>query len=411
MTVVGGGAFTPRLCESLATTIDQPDLELRLSARRLDRLAVLARHSAARLSPIRPGWSVRAAQSLETALEGADLVILLVRVGGLEARAWDEEFPRRFGLTGDEGLGPGGIANAWRTLPELATIARCLAQQAPAARILNLMAPLGITTRFLLDHGLDAVGVCELPLLTLESWLSRPGATPEQVTWCYAGLNHLGWFWNLRRDGHDLLPDLAADADGAGPVGPVDRITLERYGAAPLRYYYEIFDQEAGDRLGLSRPRARARQLMDLAEGLVQQFAAAPGQPAPAAESRPTPWLDRATAPIAAALLGGPAHRSFANLRNGDMIPELPPETIVEIAATYTGAGPLPVQPGPLPPAVAGFLRQAALAEELTYQAAARRDPDLVTQAIRSLALSIPESLVPELSRLARSPAFSQESR
>src|SRR3954452_11857132 len=158
MTIVGGGVFAPRLCEVLAERLAHiPQLELRLSARRSDRLAIVTRHTRARLAGRRPGWSVEGSSDLAIAAAGADLVVLLVRVGGLEARAWDETFPRRFGLVGDEGLGPGGIANAWRTLPELRRIAQAVQRAAPGARVLNLMAPLGITTRFLLEQGLDAV--------------------------------------------------------------------------------------------------------------------------------------------------------------------------------------------------------------------------------------------------------------
>src|SRR6266545_918676 len=104
ITIVGGGASAPRLCEALARSIALPEAMLRLTARRLDRLRILADHSSRLLAARRPGWSVQAAPSLGAALENASIVVLLVRVGGLEARAWDESFPCRFGLVGDEGL-------------------------------------------------------------------------------------------------------------------------------------------------------------------------------------------------------------------------------------------------------------------------------------------------------------------
>jgi len=411
ITVVGGGVFTPRLCEALASTIALPELELRLSARRIDRLRILADHSARRLATAHPGWSVRAVPSLEAAVEGATLIVLLVRVGGLEARAWDEEFPRRFGLVGDEGLGPGGIANAWRTLPELAGIANVIKETAPAARILNLMAPLGATTRLLLEQGLDAVGLCELPLVTIETWLDQASASAGRATWRYGGLNHLGWFWDVRDGDEDVLAriaDLPVTLPGAAPV---DRPTLKHFKAAPLRYFYEIFDREAGRRLKLERAPNRARQLMTLSESLLERFAAAPGHSIPEAEARPTPWLDRAVAPIAAALLGGSPHAAFANLRNGDSIPELPPELVVELGATYDAAGISPAPAGPLPLRVSRFLRQVGETEALTYRAASQRDPDLLAEAVRSLPLSIPETQVKELACLAQADNFRQESR
>jgi 6-phospho-beta-glucosidase len=411
ITIIGGGVFSPRLCEALAATVDSAEVELRLSARRADRLAILARHSGRRVAATRPNWTVQAEPTVEAALQGASIVVLLVRVGGLEARAWDEEFPRRVGLVGDEGLGPGGIANAWRTLPELASIARAIRRVAPKARVMNLMAPLGITTRFLLDQGLDAVGLCDLPLLTLESWLVRAGDAVTRASWHYGGLNHLGWFWQVSSNGRDLLRLLAEAPPQSDRASAIDKPTLQRYGAAPLRYFYDVFDSDAARRLSLTRSPNRAKHLMELSEKLIRRFAASPGIEIPEADTRPTPWLDRVVAPAAAAFLGGPPYHGFANLRNGRKIPELPSELVVEVAATFTANGVAPVPPGPLPIEVARFLRRAAEAEQLAYLAAVQRDSNLLEQAIRALPLSIPESAVTELSALARStgPALDQE--
>jgi 6-phospho-beta-glucosidase len=400
ITIVGGGAFAPRLCEVLAAAVHLPELEIRLSARRLDRVSILADHAARRVAALRPGWSVRAG-SLETAVEGARIVVLLVRVGGFEARAWDDEFPRRFGLPGDEGLGPGGIANAWRTLPELAPIVQTLRQLAPGARVLNLMAPLGVTTRFLLDAKVDAVGLCELPLVTIDHWLTASG-NAAAVTWRYAGLNHLGWFWDVRRQDDDVLARLAATPRAEGGPAPLDPATLERYQAAPLRYFYEIFDRDAGRRLTPMRSSNRAAQLKAISETLVERFSSRPGAEAEEAEARPTPWLDRAVAPVASAFLGGAVHAGFANLRNDELIPELPPELVVEVAATYSAAGVQPVIPGPLPVRVAEFLRQAAEVESLTYLAASRRDPAMLHRAMQALPLPIPKNSMSELVRLVQ---------
>jgi 6-phospho-beta-glucosidase len=409
VTIVGGGVFAPRLCEALAKALDIPELELRLTARRPERLRVIAHQSAARLALQRPGWSVQGVPSLEAALENASVVILLVRVGGLEARAWDEEFPRRFGLVGDEGLGPGGIANAWRTVPELARIADVLRRVSPEARVINLMAPLGITTRLLLARGLAASGVCELPLVTLESWMAHLKRSLSSASWCYGGLNHLGWFWNVRVAKEDVLR-LLADAQAPGDPGPVDRSTIDAYQAAPLRYFYEIFDREAGRRLGLERPPNRARQLRQLSETLIQRFSSNAGVEV-GEEVRPTPWLDRAVAPITAAFLGGSPHRGFVNLRNGDHLPGLPPELVVEVAATYTSSGASSVVPGPLPKPVSRFLGRVAEVEMLTFRAAHERDPGLLDEAMKALPLPIAGQDLKELVALAQVDPPPQEHR
>ncbi|HEX2220498.1 MAG TPA: hypothetical protein VHG35_16960 [Gemmatimonadales bacterium] len=401
VTIVGGGVSAPRLCEALARGVALPEVQLRLWARRADRVRVLVRHASRRIAPTQPGWTLHAATSLEDALEGAAIVVLLVRVGGLEARAWDEAFPRRFGLAGDEGLGPGGIANAWRTLPELRSIAHTIERVAPGARVLNLMAPLGITTRLLLEQGLDAFGLCELPLLTLESWLSATGHSPLDATWQYAGLNHLGWFWDVRAGADDVLSQLTARGVAPG-AAPVDGPTVERWGAAPLRYFYDVVDREAGRRIGVERPANRARHLIELTDALLHRFSESPGEEAPEESARPTPWLNRALAPAVSCFLGGPPQEGFVNLRNGTLLPQLPPELVVEVAATFSSGGARPVAPGPLPAPVADFLVAMGRSEMLTFEAAGRQDPALLADAIRALPLGIREADIPELVALAR---------
>ncbi len=75
--------------------------------------------------------------------------------------------------------------------------------------------------RFLLEQGLDALGLCELPMSTLEGWLRATGHSAAEATWRYAGLNHLGWFWDVRAGGEDILRRLAAGST-AGSAAPVD---------------------------------------------------------------------------------------------------------------------------------------------------------------------------------------------
>jgi alpha-galactosidase/6-phospho-beta-glucosidase family protein len=402
ISIVGGGVYAPRLCQALARVIDIRAVELRLSALDPDRLRILATHAQALVTAIRPGWTVTAAPDIDAAVAGASIVILLVRVGGFAARSWDEEFPRRFGFVGDEGLGPGGLANAWRTVPTLTEIAATIRTGAPGARILNLMAPLGITTRLLLDVGLCAIGLCELPVVTLQDWLSRAQAPADQTRWQYGGLNHLGWFWDVRHRGCDLLQLLADEKDTVRNEYPVDREILNRFQAAPLRYYYQIFDAQARARTRLEQRPNRAGELARLAGALIRYFAESPGSHPGEEQLRPTPWLDLAVAPIAAALLNGPPHAGFANVRNAGRIPELPAEAVVELAARFTEQGCETVSPGPLPIPVASFLSQVAAVDNYAYSAATQREPQDLLKAIQAMPLPISVEAAVALAELAR---------
>jgi 6-phospho-beta-glucosidase len=390
--IVGGGVFAPRLCEVVSQALP-PEGTLRLFARRPDRLARIAAYASGR---VRRGWSAVAARSLAECVDGAQAVILLVRVGGLEARAHDEQFPERFGLVGDEGLGPGGFANAFRTAPALAELAATLRSRCPRALVCNLVAPLGLTTRLLVDEGLDAVGVCELPAVTLGD---LAGGDVERVSFEYVGLNHLGWFWNLRRDGQDLLPDAAAR-------GLVDDRVLARFGAAPLRYYYEVFDRVAGQRLGHVRRTGRAQALMQLADRALDAFSSGAADDAVHAE-RPTPWFDRALVPLLAARWGGAPYRGFLDIANagGATVPWLPAGGVVEVAVHATTSLTV-TRPGECPPAVRSFLRAIAEAEALAYRAARSSDAATLGLAMAALPLDIPREQIGALVDAALSPVM-----
>src|SRR3954467_11534152 len=53
----------------------------------------------------------------DAAIDGADFVLIQLRVGGQAARLIDETLPPTFGLVGQETTGAGGFAKALRTVP------------------------------------------------------------------------------------------------------------------------------------------------------------------------------------------------------------------------------------------------------------------------------------------------------
>lgn len=379
--IVGGGVYAPVLCAALARALPAGPLTLRLTARSAERLAPIAREAAARVASLRAEATVTSTTELAAALTGAGHVVLLVRVGGLAARARDEAFPGAEGLVGDEGLGPGGYANAWRTLPWFATFTATVRTHAPSATVWNLVAPLGITTRALLDAKVEALGVCELPLVTRERWSLGAGDVG------YAGLNHLGWFWGRTTSALRALA-MAPDVDAA---------TLERFGAAPLRYYYELFDPAASARLGVTRATGRAEALAAMADEALDTFQTRPGAWVPA---RATPWFDRALVPMMAARLGGAPWEGYVNTGNsvsgGRRCAFAPEEAVIECAVTLDSAGMTPRVDNP-PAPVARWLGVVARAEALAYIAARDRDGRALREALTTLPYGLPQDVVARL--------------
>src|SRR5256884_3491608 len=209
---------------------------------------------------------------LDTAVEGADYVLIQIRVGGQEARLRDETAPLACGCIGQETTGAGGFAKAMRTVPVVLEIAeRVRALAAPEAWIVDFTNPVGIVTRALLDEGHRAVGLCNVAIGFQRRFAGWLGVEPGRVVVDQVGLNHLTWVRRVLLDGDDVLPDLLAEhADELAEEVELPRRLLDELGAVPsyyLRYFYAhdsvLLEQRDGE------PRAAVvreieRNLLDL---------------------------------------------------------------------------------------------------------------------------------------------------
>src|SRR5436190_2454451 len=146
---------------------------------------------------------------LDRALDGADVVLVQIRVGGQAARLHDETVPLRCGCIGQETTGAGGFAKAMRTVPVVLEIAERARELAPDdAWIVDFTNPVGIVTRALLDAGHRAVGLCKVAIGFQRAAARMLGVEPAAVVVDQVGLNHLTWVRALRVDGQDVLPEL-----------------------------------------------------------------------------------------------------------------------------------------------------------------------------------------------------------
>ena len=126
LAVIGAGStYTPELVSGLMRErerIGVGELVLHdIDPERLEVVGGLARADprSARASRARsssPASSIRA-------LDGADVVLIQIRVGGQAARLRDETIPAACGCVGQETTGAGGLAKAMRTVPVVLEIA------------------------------------------------------------------------------------------------------------------------------------------------------------------------------------------------------------------------------------------------------------------------------------------------
>src|ERR671929_888393 len=182
--VVGGGStYTPELVSGLSRErerIDVRDLVLHdIDEERREVVGGLAKRMLDR-----QGYdgALSITDDLDRALDGADFVLIQIRVGGQAARLSDETFPLACGCIGQETTGAGGFAKALRTVPVMLEIAERVRDLArPDAWIVDFPNPVGIVTRALLDDGHRAVGLCNIAIGFQRAFARLLGVEPERL--------------------------------------------------------------------------------------------------------------------------------------------------------------------------------------------------------------------------------------
>ena len=154
---------------------------------------------------------IEATTDFRKAITGADYVIVMIQVGGVDAFQCDYEIPLRYGVDqciGDS-MGPGGIFRALRTIPVLIDMGNAMRELCPDALMLNYANPMaaccwGLGT----VPGLSFVGLCHGVQTTMDLIAGYVGEPKADIDYLCAGINHMGWFLKLEKDGRDLYPIL-----------------------------------------------------------------------------------------------------------------------------------------------------------------------------------------------------------
>jgi 6-phospho-beta-glucosidase len=386
ITVVGAGStYTPELVEGFARRSDRLPIDelvlLDIDPERLEVVGGLAQRMLDRL-----GWTGRVTLTgdRDAAIDGADFVLLQLRVGGQAARLVDETLPLRFGLIGQETTGAGGFAKALRTVPRVLEIAELTARRAAKdAWIVDFTNPVGTVTQALIDDGHRALGLCNVAITLQRRLAARFGVEPERVQLEHVGLNHLSWERAVRVDGEDRLQDLL-DED-AGELAeelrmPVEMLRWMR--AIPsyyIRYYY-LTRTVLGEQMD---GHTRARDVMDIEARLLEMYRDPSLAEKPELlDHRGGAFYSEAAAQLIASLYDGRGDVQVVDVRNDGALPDLPDTAVVEIPAVIDrdGAHPLPLSP--LVPEQRALVQAVKAYEELTIEAARTGDRDVALRAL-----------------------------
>jgi 6-phospho-beta-glucosidase len=327
---------------------------------------------------------VTATTRLEEGVDGADAVLIQLRVGGQAARIVDESIPVACGCLGQETTGYGGLAKALRTVPVVLDIADRVRRLAPDAWIVDFTNPVGIVTKALLDEGHRAVGLCSAAMVFQRHFARVLDVAPERVELDHAGLNHLTWEVGVRVDGEDVLPQLVGEhVERVAPATGIPPELVRRLGVVPSYYLHYFYDHD--DLVDYHRTHeSRAEEVARIERDLLELYADESVAEKPELLSlRGGAYYSEAAVELLASLLGTSTNdRHVVNLRNEGTLGFLADGAVVEVPARV---GTQSVEPLPMPelgPVERGLVAHVSAYEELALDAALRGGRERVFRAL-----------------------------
>lgn len=385
LTILGGSALaTPVLFEAMGKQGAQASYAVVLHGRDVERLELVQRVSEAVVSKY-PNLDLQLSYTteIEKALEGADFCLNQIRVGGLEGRAYDETFPRRFGIPGEETVGPGGFSNSFRGIPKVLEIARVMEKVCPKVTILNLTNPSSIIQYAIRRYtNLRVIGTCDSPVSLMEllaKLLAQPAA---QLRFSISGMHHFSWITSVvDPSGNERINEVLERLEEIPKIG-VDPELVRAIGVIPgpyLKYYFHP-DRILAETEGRT---IRAHQLMSLSDQILAAYRKwKPGEPTDMLSQRGAVWYDKIVTPALLALAEKQNMELVLSIDNQDHLPFLPSEAIVELPVKLEEGQIRDARPAQLPPFIQALTAQNCTYEMLAAEAIAENDRRKALQAL-----------------------------
>jgi alpha-galactosidase len=396
--MIGAGSLI--FCETLARDIlSTPALrgsEIRLMSRtrpKLDRMAAFIKRM---VSENGLPAKVTATTDRAEALRGADYVVVMIQVGGMDAFRIDYEVPLKYGVDqciGDS-LGPGGVLRGLRTIPVLVDIAHDMEKLCPRALLLNYANPMAACCYALGKASrIPFIGLCHGVQTTLDLISRYVDVPKDQVDFLCAGINHMAWFLRLtdKRDGRDLYPILRANMEKP------EYYVNEKVRGEVMRHFGYFMTESTGH-LSEYVPwfRSHERSLKRYcdqpdfggASGAYYKYGVALAEKYRDVDplSLSSPKLAGRSVEYCSYILEaretGKPFRLNGNVRNDGWITNLPPGCCVEVPVLVDRGGFHPQKVGDLPPQCAALNQSNVTVQSLAVEAGLTGDPELAMAAI-----------------------------
>lgn len=417
----GGSRFWARqvmtdlaLCPHLTGEIALYDIDHQAALENVKRAAAIYGHPDARTT-----FDVYACSSVDQALTGADFVFLSILPGPMQMFANDIDIPAQYGILQPvaDSTGPGGISRALRTVPIYVDYAHQIMEHCPSAWVINYTNPMTLCTAALYaaEPDIRAFGCCHEVFGTqamlagiIEQQLEVPRPRRQEIKTDIAGINHFTFATAARWEGSDLFPLLEKHIQQEGFWADQTPWALEckaqgkwftsrkriacdffhRFGvlgAAGDRHLAEfvpwyLVSEENLHRYGVILTPSSAR----LGTWKPPQDPPAPGtkQEKPKQDTGLLRHSDEEGVAQMLALLGIEPLDTNVNLPNTGQMPGLPLGAIVETNAQFRNNSLSPVVPKPLPSGVLNLVHRVVQVQQMTLEAAIRKDRHLAFQAL-----------------------------
>lgn len=338
--------------------------------------------------------TVTATTDRREALRGADYVVVMIQVGGVDGFQLDYEIPMKYGVDNCIGdtMGPGGIFRAQRHIPALLEIAAEMRELCPNALLLNYANPMAMCCWALgTVGGLRFVGLCHGVQTTLDLIASYTGAKKEEIDFVAAGINHMAWFLRLQKDGKDLYPVLKENFEKPGFYAN------EKVRGEVMRHFGYFMTESTGhlsEYLPYFRKNRKALELYCDEPGFGGETGAyyhycrmiddkfQKLDPLSIESTKLGLRSAEYCSHIIEAEVTGNVFRLNGNIRNDGFITNLPDGCCVEVPIYVDRTGLHPTHIGALPPQLAALNMTNVMVQGLSVRAALGGDPELLMQAV-----------------------------
>lgn len=360
---------------------------------------------------VKSQWKFQVAETYESALTGADYVVISILPAPLTAMQVDVEYPQKYGIYQSVGdtVGPGGAIRALRTVPMFKEFAENIRKYCPNAWVINYTNPMTICTQTLYTvfPEIKAFGCCHEVFSTQQllaniynGYYDANIARQDVYTNVY-GINHFTFISEAHYQNVDLFPLYRRfiKENAAGVVDQSKNWMNKTFGTKHL-VKFDLFNRygiiaAAGDRhlaefcpgtWYLKNPETVAKYAFELTpmsfrfnlekERLEKTEKLISGEE----KLEIVPSGEEGVQQICA-IAGLSRMVTNVNVPNRGQIGNLPLGAVVESNASFTGDSVQPVYAGNVEEPVAAIMRRHISNQKLLIEAALTGDYDLAFKA------------------------------